>query len=167
MRRGAEPRIVNVDASVADNILTASLSAVTGALVSYFVAKYQMRAKFRGNVDTALIRKREQLYLSLWKLTAVIPRWPRAHDCTYEDIGQLGLAMRDWYFQGGGLYLSEQARAAYGVLRDRMDAFPPRIGVVNDADYDHVFDAASKLRTELTKDLFSRERAQALGASYK
>jgi hypothetical protein len=41
-----------------------------------------------------------------------------------------------------------------------MDALPARIGVLSDVDYEHVFEAATSLRTELTKDLFSRERAE-------
>jgi hypothetical protein len=147
-----------VEAAFTDNALAASLSAVTGAIVSYIVAKYQTRAAFRGTVDASLIRKRERLYRQLWRMTSVLPRWPSSHACTYTDITHLDGVLKDWYFDGGGLYLSEQARSAYGVLRASMDALPERLGVLSDVDYERLFQAATKLRTELTKDLFSRER---------
>lgn len=148
-----------MDNALGDNALAASISALTGAVVSYVVVRYQTRAKFRGTVDASLICKRERLYQELWRLTSTLPRWPHGHACTYKQVVELGEAMSAWYFTRGGLYLSEQARDAYGTLRARIDVLADRIGVLSDAEYNALFDAATKLRTELTKDLFSRQRA--------
>jgi hypothetical protein len=114
----------------------------------------------RIKVDEGLRAKRETSYLELWKLTSLLPEWPRADDVTYAKLGELSRAMRDWYFNGGGLYLSRQARTAYGKVQDGLE---PLLGKPGDApiataEYDRLQKLCSRLRTELTSDLLSRER---------
>jgi hypothetical protein len=121
-----------------------------------------------------VIRERE--YLKLWRMTQVLPKWPKASDVTCERLLQFSKDLQNWYFAGGGMYLSRQAQGTYKALqevlagrvrphiergrlartteRDRTRAARP----VTDADYEAIRAKCSSLRTQLTKDLESRRR---------
>ncbi len=140
-------------------------SALVGGLVGAVVAavgtwlQSWIGAKIK--IDEGLRAKREADYLKLWTLTGLIPKYPRAEDVTHAELDRLSRDMRDWYFDGGGLYLSRQARKAYGDVQDGLqpmirNAADARIG---DEEYDLLQARCSRLRTELTSDLLSRERS--------
>ena len=152
-----------MDVSALGSGLDILLSASTSVIVSYLVAGYASRIEFRSRVDRTLIRKRERVYKELWQLTSIVPTWPKAEACTYEDLRRFSELLRAWYFTTGGMYLSEEARGAYGKLQEALAAMPARLSVLTDADYEAARKAGSALRTELTRDLFSRKRAVASG----
>lgn len=70
-----------------------------------------------------LQRERTAAYRGLWRLTKLLPKWPRSKDVNYEDLRELSGSLRDWYFtEGGGMFLSRTAHTSYAALQDSLTA---------------------------------------------
>ena len=146
-----------------ESLWSALIGGAVGAVVAAVGTFWQSWVAAQVKLDEGLREKREAGYLKLWQLTGILPLWPRA-DVTYAELDDRSRAMKDWYFAGGGLYLSTEARTAYGVAQKALQA---AIEAAPDGDpgrrvetpvYDRLQAALSALRTELTGDLLSRER---------
>jgi hypothetical protein len=103
--------------------------------------------------------KRETYYRDLWRLTGLLPRWPKASDVTYAKVLERSRNCRDWFFDGGGMYLSKQSRDAYGKVQEELS----RLGrenddVITEDEYKATLELFRVLRLELTTDLLSRSR---------
>jgi hypothetical protein len=112
-------------------------------------------------IDTDLRGRRITVYSELWKKTGDLPKWPRNQELTYQDLHNLSTELRKWYFETGGMYLSEGARVAYGEVQKSLTSVLAKgqDGKVIDSDYDTIRGKCSTLRTELTDDLLSRREA--------
>jgi hypothetical protein len=146
-----------------NGLLSVFLGGIGGALVAAFAAWWQNVVAARIKVDQELRGQREASYLDLWKLTRLLPKYPRADDVTYAALQALSEAMREWYFDGAGIYLSSEARRAYGKAQEAIQLALGRAASpgahLADTDYDTLQAALSALRTELTSDLLSRQRS--------
>ena len=59
----------------------------------------------------ALLGERIVASKGLWRLTGLLPKWPRAKDVTYARLEDFREKLRDWYFaEGGGMFLSRTAQ---------------------------------------------------------
>lgn len=112
-------------------------------------------------IDSDLRAHRIEVYCELWKKTGLLPQWPRNPQLTYPQLRQFSTDLRDWYFERGGMYLSRNAREAYGKVQEALGSVlaANKGGTVSDPDYDSVRTQCSKLRSELTNDLLSRREA--------
>lgn len=144
-----------------DLFLTVIVPAIVGALVSYIGALTKNALDARVKIDESLRSTRLELYKVLWQETGLLPRWPRAAGVTYEQLSEMSKRFRDWYFNVGGIYLSMQARRAYGKLQETIAlvVVAAKTDTLSDTDYDAVQKKCSDFRTELTRDLQSRRRA--------
>lgn len=148
-----------------EGLPTILISAVIGALVSYVGSMVSAAIESRRRIDESLHERRLESYRRIWQHTALIPKWPRATELTYEELHDLTGTLRDWYFTDGGMYLSHQARRAYGKVQKAFTGVAAKSGKVAKDDYDAVQRKCSALRTELTNDLLSRSRSLAMGAA--
>lgn len=125
------------------------------------LARLERQVELEKEIDIDLRAKREARYLELWRIGASVSKMPRNRDLTWSDLVDMHNHLRDWYFDGGGMYLSGQARAGYGELQQclgrHLESGDHR-SVLGDDVYDDVQQRFSALRTELTKDLQSRVR---------
>ena len=138
--------------------------AVIGAVVNGALAT-------RAKVNEEIRKLRLESYPPLWRLTSHFSRWPRATN-TYEDLEQFHRRFRTWYYETGGLFLSENSRARYGNVQELMathlgaadgGAMPPQhSGRIPDPVYTGMLEACSALRTALTEDLESRRQRSIL-----
>ncbi len=147
------------------DVFTVIVSALIGAIVSYVGATLKNFIDARAKVDASLRETRIPVYKELWKKTELLPKWSRSEDITYERLDQFSSELRDWYFNQGGVFLSERARAAYGNLQDTIHFVLPKKEKKHNLsieDYEQVRQMCSKLRTELTNDLLSRRGAPSL-----
>jgi hypothetical protein len=71
------------------------------------------------SVDLELRRARATPYQALWALTHRLPLWPRNPSVTCADMRTFSGELRDWYFAGGGMWLSRESRQAYEGLQSR------------------------------------------------
>jgi hypothetical protein len=124
---------------------------------------YEKQVDVGAQVDLDLRTKREPFYKDLWRLTGLLPRWPKADDVTYAKVLERSRECRDWFFNGGGLYLSAESRDAYGKVQEALS----RLGresddVITEAEYKDTLDLFHLMRLELTTDLLSRSRLRDL-----
>jgi hypothetical protein len=126
----------------------------------------ELLVKAMDGYDQQLSKAREAEYLALWALTAPVPKWPRNPELSFARLRQLTCDLRDWYFGGGGLYLSQEAREAYGAAQATIGGqlAPEGEALVPDDIYDAIQQALSRLRTTLTSDLATRRGIPALEA---
>ncbi len=156
---------------------TEIISGLIGLAAGIALAIVKGALDSRAKESEELRQLRIEAYKSIWKLTSAVARWPKQHP-SFADFWVLHLALRDWYYQTGGLYLSENARARYGDLQELLDAYlsgrapddstpvprdPDRRRV--ESPYDALMKTASDFRTALTEDLATR-RARSVYWTY-
>lgn len=137
-------------------VIVAGLAAWLGKVWADRIAQAQ---KFMQDIDIDLRTKRIGVYGELWKSTAILPKWPKANDVTYEQLLVFSESLRTWYFEKGGMYLSRSThKNAYGPLQDALAAVlrTGKSGPVSDDDYETIRRRCSLLRTALAGDIESR-----------
>jgi hypothetical protein len=147
-----------------NTIYTIILTTLISAAVGFASAAAKNRFDARSKMDMQLRSTRLELYKVLWKMTSVLPKWPRATDVTYGRLRQLSVEFRDWYFNDGGIYLSRQARSALDEVQSALRQVTEgkdsaELLMEEGTDYNMVRGKCSKLRSELATDLHSRRRA--------
>jgi hypothetical protein len=137
-------------------VIVAGLAAWLGKVWADRMAQSQ---KLIGEIDIDLRAKRIPVYAELWKATSLLPKWPRATDVSYEQLGEFSKTLRRWYYHSGGMYLSQTThRSAYSPLQDAIAALVSqgKAGALSDADYDAIRARCSTLRSALANDIESR-----------
>ena len=160
------------------SILTPVITGIAGVIVASSIALVRGAIASRGKENEELRTWRLKAYPAVWKLTSTVPRWPRSN-ATYQELWSLHYALRDWYYNSGGLYLSENARARYGDMQELLDAYlddrardddapvpRPASGMAwAQSPYKALMDACSAFRTGLTEDLSTRRSRSILWAA--
>jgi hypothetical protein len=113
-------------------------------------------------IDVDLRLRRIEAYKPLWQLTNLLPRWPRDPSVTYEQLLEFTKHLRDWYFAGGGMYLSRTThQSGYYPLQQELERVlsQSKTGTLSQEspdDYGAIRDRCSILRTHLATDIASR-----------
>jgi hypothetical protein len=128
------------------------------ALLTAAIKRSEEVRQLLSNVDLDLRRARATPYQELWHLTRCLPLWPKAANASCADMRIFSGELRDWYFTGGGLWLSRESRKAYEALQTRLQDFQGRDGPLDGPlnEYEEIRVLCSQLRSELTRDLSSR-----------
>jgi hypothetical protein len=74
----------------------------------------------QGEYDQNLRERRIAHYLELWSSTKPLARYPEPGPLSYAGVGPLATSLRDWYFKGGGLFMSEGTRDVYFDFQDGL-----------------------------------------------
>ncbi len=140
-------------------LISAVVALVSGLITAAVTGWLAGRAK----VAEELRELRLTVYPPVWKRTSVFSRWPRT-DVTYDGVQRFHVDLRKWYFELGGLYLSENARDRYGDLQELVEAHldyhsDPEGDELPTPVYDDLMETSSAFRTALTEDLESRRQS--------
>ena len=104
---------------------------------------------------------RLKAYPEVWQLTGALSIWPWTN-ATWADTERLHLDLRDWYYDEGGMFLSDNSRARYGELQELIEAYledsPGDSDGLPASVYQSLAEAGSAFRTALTEDLESRRQ---------
>ncbi len=143
-----------------ESLLTVVLSSLIGGAVAYVGAVVNSTLAMRAQIDQSLREIRISVYKDLWRRTGLLPQWPKSPDVTYAKLADFSRDLRHWYFNEGGIYLSTEARTAYGKVQETVTTVLQDAGEgkLTDEQYDRIRETCSLLRTELTRDLLSRRR---------
>jgi hypothetical protein len=139
------------------------LGAIIGLAVAAVLALINSWLTNREKVEEGVRDQRIRTYPSVWERTGVVSRWPRT-DATREHASHLHLDLRTWYYSGGGLFLSEDARARYEHLQVLLEAIVAHEPDEPLTEYDELADAAHWFREGLAEDLRIRHGRNALVA---
>jgi hypothetical protein len=158
-----------VGATITDvgNLGTALVSGLIGLVVSaigtYLGIHWKIRKDLEAKYDDSLRGLRLEAYRELWQVTKPLAAFARVDNPSRDDLEALSVALRDWYFDKGGLYLSEETRDACIALQravrvvvasDRWE--DPSVERVDDTTFDHLREIASRLRSRMTYDVGTR-----------
>ena len=139
------------------------VGGLAGWLGSVLQARLNKAMDTSAAIDVDLRNRRIAVYQDLWKMTRLLPKWPRNQELQYADLEALSARLRDWYFSGNGMYLSRATHQhGYSPLQDALAQVlkSKPSGAVPSTEpndvYEFVRARCSRLRTELTLDIESR-----------
>ncbi len=104
-----------------------------------------------------LREKRAEFYTELYRLLKPLARYDLPEPLTGNVLKGVSAGMRDWYFDGGGLYLSAGAREPYFDLKAEIELVVQEEEAagapLTPGQFDRVLERASRLRAEMRQDL--------------
>ena len=130
-------------------VLSAIIAGSVSLVVSTVVAAWAQRRKLESDYDAALRAERLGEYRKLWQLMEPIG-WYGKHEITSETAEKLLADLDHWYFEGGGLFLSDIAYQSFEELLRALDKY--------EGLPEHLRPVGSKLRTALAYDIGGRKR---------
>jgi hypothetical protein len=100
---------------------SATLGVVAGFLAKILLDRLTQANKRDIDVDLDMRKRRLDVYAELWSATTLLPRWPRNENLTFEQLLELQITLKNWYFNKGGIYLSRSTfDHAYRPLQDKL-----------------------------------------------
>jgi hypothetical protein len=147
-------------ADTIQSLLIGGAAGLVSAVITYFSTRFKTRLELAVEYDKELQKSRLDAYIKLWARLEGLARFGREKPITYEDLRKVSNETRVWYFQEGGIYLTEVSRQPYFHMKELMQPvldnrslachstqeIPPDL-------IDPIIRASSKLRTNLSDDI--------------
>ena len=148
-----------------NDFLLAILPLTIGAVLSYFGTRWKITQDLEAEYDRDLRTARIQVYQELWKSLQPLAKYARPGPVTCNTVNEISVDLRTWYFEQGGLYLSETARDTYFALQDGLQdvVSNPRWREhpeqpLDDDTFELLRKRGSALRTSMAADVGTRKR---------
>lgn len=109
------------DHSVLGDLLTA-VSAVGGAALTGFVTYSLGRWNIRKDLEVELRREKLHAFKKLWAISEPLAKYGRAEPVTPAVLAGLSQNLRKWYFEQGGMFLSDASRNKYFEFQESLQA---------------------------------------------
>jgi hypothetical protein len=102
------------------NVLIGAIGVVVGAAASIIVARLRVPQELQIEYDRDLRARRIEHYTKLWSSMLPLAKYPPPDPLPYDNVRQLSMTLRRWYFRGGGLFMSKETRDTYFNLQDGL-----------------------------------------------
>ena len=129
--------------------------------------RQRLTQELRAEYDKDLRQHRLKAYAQLWQATGAFPLYAKSAPVTREAARQFAVTLRTWYFDTGGIYLSDASRDAYFAVQKAVKQVlePSPTPVPLDAEllpeaYEAVRAACSALRSRLVADVGTRRDSE-------
>jgi uncharacterized surface anchored protein len=144
------------------SMITLVAGALVGIISTYLSAKQKFRDDLQAKFNESLHESRVTSYQKLWEQLQVLAKYARPRPVTPERLRTLAEDLRTWYFEVGGLFLTDNSRNAYFALQDAIvtelaKKHPENRELVG-AVFEEIRQKGSNLRTNLSTDLRSRRQ---------
>ena len=140
------------------------LLGLVGVLVTAVITALATAAKVKQDLeadyDLALRSERLAAYRELWHRTEPLAKYFRADEVTRRRLRELGTELRSWYFNTGGIYLTERSRDAYFALMDGLTAAVAAEDEPDPSKIDDLLERGSALRSSLVEDVRTRRESE-------
>lgn len=107
-----------------EQVIVTAIVGAFAALGTHVLTLDATRAKLRRELEVELDKdrraRRATAYAELWKRLEPLSIYAPPHQVDGGTLRQLSASLREWYYQIGGMYLTERARAAYFSLQDHL-----------------------------------------------
>ena len=140
--------------------LIGSIAGAVSSTITYFSTRAKIRLDLAAEYDKALQENRLAAYLKLWAMLEPLARYGRDTPITHKTLSTISTQTRIWYFQAGGIYLTQASRKPYFAWKDLLqplldnEKFAKQADVlIPDEMLTKVIDAGSALRTSLSDDI--------------
>jgi len=145
-------------------VLGAGLGLLTGAVLALLASRQRLEVEY----DIQLRNHRIEAYQALWKILEPLAYYVPPSAVTHVVATDLSKALRTWYFEVGGLFLSEASRDAYFDLQKGLGGVikePPAAGdlPIGTPRFERLRALASRLRTASTQDVATRVKPKHSG----
>ena len=122
--------------TIGTSLVTLAVGGVLGGVIKSLLA-------YRSQVFSDLWDKRFNSYKELWAILGQIPRWPRAEDVSYLRLLSMSEKMKNWYFDNGGILMSEKTGKKYGNVQEEINGKlctkrEDKNAIIRDEEYDNV-----------------------------
>jgi hypothetical protein len=126
------------------------------------LATERFRNDLKAEYDKDLRNRRIKAYQGLWCHLQVLGQYDLPKPLTPVTFEELTEGMRKWYFEVGGLYLSEDTRITYfklkKAIKDVLEKTKDRPQeVVDPENSELLLELGHQLRTSLTQDVGTRK----------
>ena len=146
------------------SIVTLVVGALVGIISTYISAKQKFRDDLQAKFNESLHQSRVNTYQKLWEQLQVLAKYARPYPVTHHRLRKLAEDLRKWYFEVGGLFLTDNSRDAYFALHDSIVAELakkiPEDQELSDPSFETIREKGSALRTNLSADLRSRSQPE-------
>jgi hypothetical protein len=129
--------------------------------------RQRLTQELRAEYDKDLRQHRLTAYEQLWQATGAFPLYAQNAPVTRDAARQFAVTLRTWYFDTGGIYLSEASRDAYFVVQQAvkqvLEASPtpvPLDAELSPEAYEAVRAPCSALRSMLVADVGTRRDSE-------
>ena len=152
--------------AVSDALTVAVISGfagLVGAILSYIGFQQQIKRNLEAKYDSSLRQLRLEAYRKLWADLKVLALFGRAGYPGKDQLDELAEILKTWYFDEGGLYMSEKTRDGYfrlqralRTLRESRHWQEAGLSELDPDTFEHLRRIGSRLRTFLTLDVGTR-----------
>ena len=148
------------------SLLTGLIAGAITAVVTYFATLAKARLDLSIEYDKELRQERLAVYQDLWKRLKPLARYSVERPLTRQVVRATSDSMRDWYFDVGGIYLSQRTRGPYFDLKEAMQLVidspewrkePDQ--VLPDQTLQPLLKCGSALREALSNDIGTRQQS--------
>jgi hypothetical protein len=151
-----------MDNALQITIITGLFGIASGAILAYLGAVLKFRKDLEAEYDKDLRNRRIKAYQELWKHLQLLARYDRPKPLTSQTLGELSVAMRHWYFEVGGLFLSEETRNTYFDLKQAIQQVVESKYSADEIldekpEGKRILEQGSLLRARLTHDVGTRK----------
>ena len=144
--------------------LSSLIVVVLTALFALLTNRQKFREDLQAKYDASIHSQRSAAYLTLWQKLEVLAKFAPPESVTPKRLGQLSRDLREWFFQGGGLYLSDESREGYlqiqSWIKRELARASPADEELDPKRLTEILNLSSKLRACLSTDLGSRKHAK-------
>jgi hypothetical protein len=146
------------------SMITLVAGGLIGMIATYISAKRKFRDDLQSKFNESLHNTRVETYQQLWRLLEVLAKYARPEPVTPVRLRKLSEELRQWYYEVGGLFLTDNSRDAYFAVQDAIvnelavNKSPDK--ELSEAAYEVIRKKGSTLRTNLSADLRSRKQPE-------
>lgn len=143
------------------DIVVAVLSSVLSAIAAFFAARQSFRQELLSAYDETMRTARIEAYKGVWAVTGAFPKFAQTAPVDSALLKATSVKLRDWYFSGSGMFLTDKSREAYFDLQKQIALHVGELAsdpsrALSEMDYESLRACASALRSNLCTDLNSR-----------
>jgi hypothetical protein len=142
------------------SVVIGGAAGLVSAILTHFSTRAKLRLDLAAEYDKTLQESRLAAYKELWGMLEELARFGRDKPITLTLLRGISDKTRRWYFQTGGIYLTQRSRDPYfawkkamQVLLDDVDVARSPEAPILDPRLDPVIETCSKLRTSLSDDI--------------
>jgi len=96
------------------------IGGLLGFLTTYVTAVYKFRKELEAEWDKEIRKQRMRTYPQLMRCLDVLARYDRPLPLNAETLANLSVSMRKWFFEVGGILLSDGTRKSYFDLKEGL-----------------------------------------------
>ena len=154
-------------ADTLQSILIGGGAGFVSAIITHLSTRAKIRLDLAAEYDKQLQEKRLESYKKLWGMLEPLARYGRDQPVTYEVIFSISEQTRTWYFQTGGIYLTQRSRKPYfdwkKAMQPALDAFDRAAQPeeeIGPKRLQAILETGSKLRTSLSDDIGTKRMSR-------